>query len=1069
MASRPRWATISNCLYVSTRGSNEALPDWFDLLQLRELFRQFEDRVTGADILSSSTLRRVGKVTLKTKHSASLVVQTLNGRNVSFESETCTISVRYWRESDDIRRPMKHRLSPAVTTAPKGNQVSRTLFVKIHNCRGFDVDISNSHLRSHFQEFQRYLLEANVILDHATGKPRGFAFVTFARKKIVVAAIKNLQGSMLNGKHKLVLSGLLPYRKKSTEERKQIVVCRQPTPKLITTLELKDEVVQMLLLQNTEVISGFNTLAGKEGVELTPLPQPRVGFKVMGEAKAFKAVKEYFDQHRTAVEQKEVGYAQIVLSAPYKGICSASEVLEYMKGLKENSKVMTECSFERPAVSSACLQVGKSHVVLLRVVVGSLDTEKVDVVVVPTDRATGNTGRCPVTIPSPESDLKCLYSTQVPEEISDAVSLDSGSFSSSHIIQTLLPTFEQANHLSLDTAIKNSLSLASSMHLGSVAFPGIKTEMIKCLVDSLSSMGPTTLHTVHIVLNTRAEADSCEKALSDLVFKSSKYAGSEKASPLVSTVPPSVSPSASSSGLVWSWKDDDGLFKPYSQAAINELNIAFRTDPDKTCVLKINGTLYGVNFKRMKQTNLATLHPRDIQKVSGQSVSWKYWDDYQRFMSYSPTDSLQIEAMYQARSVWEIVIQDRRYKFDFVRMKQVNVKTGYKRDIQRDRDVRSKISNVTGATYRKAKFLHHDKVVVNFKGPSKSVDEVKVQLEKKLKSLLFSKSIPYPPQASPALLSKLKEVSRQHLVTCTVVSSSVSGASNVSECAKLEGLEPLVVKALTEIQELIINFQLSLDQLPKTAKDVPTYPPEWDSMSKTEQVKIVNLEPGSADYRHVCSLFCQTLLTEENILGIQRVQNKLLWDRYVQTKRELHKKNAGIINEMELFHGTRDKRPQVICESEDGFDVRLSSDGMWGRASYFAVNASYSDSYAYHNAVKQTNKLILVKVLTGDSYSCEPDSSLRRPPVKKSSGRCNIGQIQEVKYDSVNGTTNGSQVYMTYDSKFSYPAYIITYTKVASVAQAAAAATSSSNAQRVNNVSPPPSSKSKDHRYCIIS
>ena len=131
-------------------------------------------------------------------------------------------------------------------------------------------------------------------------------------------------------------------------------------------------------------------------------------------------------------------------------------------------------------------------------------------------------------------------------------------------------------------------------------------------------------------------------------------------------------------------------------------------------------------------------------------------------MSYSPTDSLQIEAMYQARSVWEIVIQDRRYKFDFVRMKQVNVKTGYKRDIQRDRDVRSKISNVTGATYRKAKFLHHDKVVVNFKGPSKSVDEVKVQLEKKLKSLLFLEKHPLP---ATSITSSIVEVERSFQAT----------------------------------------------------------------------------------------------------------------------------------------------------------------------------------------------------------------------------------------------------------------------------------------------------------------
>ena len=97
-----------------------------------------------------------------------------------------------------------------------------------------------------------------------------------------------------------------------------------------------------------------------------------------------------------------------------------------------------------------------------------------------------------------------------------------------------------------------------------------------------------------------------------------------------------------------------------------------------------------------------------------------------------------------------------------------------------------------------------------------------------------------------------------------------------------------------------------------------------------DQVKIVDLEPDSTEYAHVCFMFCLTLLTEEYIIKIQRVQNKPLWERYLQTKRELHKKNAGDTNEKELFHGTRDKPPQVICESAEGFDMRLSSDMACG-------------------------------------------------------------------------------------------------------------------------------------------
>ena len=37
----------------------------------------------------------------------------------------------------------------------------------------------------------------------------------------------------------------------------------------------------------------------------------------------------------------------------------------------------------------------------------------------------------------------------------------------------------------------------------------------------------------------------------------------------------------------------------------------------------------------------------------------------------------------------------------------------------------------------------------------------------------------------------------------------------------------------------------------------------------------------------------------------------------------------------------------MIYDSEEGFDMRFSSGGMWGIAVYFAVNASYSNGYAY--------------------------------------------------------------------------------------------------------------------------
>jgi len=43
-----------------------------------------------------------------------------------------------------------------------------------------------------------------------------------------------------------------------------------------------------------------------------------------------------------------------------------------------------------------------------------------------------------------------------------------------------------------------------------------------------------------------------------------------------------------------------------------------------------------------------------------------------------------------------------------------------------------------------------------------------------------------------------------------------------------------------------------------------------------------------------------------------------------------------------LFHGTRTTDPSLVYKGEEGFDMRFSEGGMWGKAVYFAVNSSYS-------------------------------------------------------------------------------------------------------------------------------
>ena len=50
-----------------------------------------------------------------------------------------------------------------------------------------------------------------------------------------------------------------------------------------------------------------------------------------------------------------------------------------------------------------------------------------------------------------------------------------------------------------------------------------------------------------------------------------------------------------------------------------------------------------------------------------------------------------------------------------------------------------------------------------------------------------------------------------------------------------------------------------------------------------------------------------------------------------------------------LWHGTRLNDPKFIYEGNEGFDMKFSSEGLWGRGLYFADKASYGNSYSHVN------------------------------------------------------------------------------------------------------------------------
>ena len=132
------------------------------------------------------------------------------------------------------------------------------------------------------------------------------------------------------------------------------------------------------------------------------------------------------------------------------------------------------------------------------------------------------------------------------------------------------------------------------------------------------------------------------------------------------------------------------------------------------------------------------------------------------------------------------------------------------------------------------------------------------------------------------------------------------------------------------------------------------------------------------EYERIETHFLQTV-PNVTYLRIERIQNKLLWQKYRDCSQRMLQ-FGGVLHEELLFHGSRHTDPKEIYGGDAGFDMRFSNRGMWGNGNYFAVNASYSDGYAH--VAKGFKKMLVALVLTGRSKESQPHS-YRQPPKRE--------------------------------------------------------------------------------------
>lgn len=179
-----------------------------------------------------------------------------------------------------------------------------------------------------------------------------------------------------------------------------------------------------------------------------------------------------------------------------------------------------------------------------------------------------------------------------------------------------------------------------------------------------------------------------------------------------------------------------------------------------------------------------------------------------------------------------------------------------------------------------------------------------------------------------------------------------------------------------------------------------------------------DLQPLSATDKHyktISDLFHQTS-PNTKIVSIELIRNYQLYTIYAM-KHEAFSVAAGrAVAIKHLFHGTSATAPKVIYDTVSGLDSRVGK-GMWGQGTYYAVNSSYSVNYA-HPLANGDAQMFCCSVIVGDFVRLPADSSLRKPPANPQGGI----------YHSIQGNTNGSDIFITYEPAMSYPTFLITFT-----------------------------------------
>ncbi|ELU12626.1 hypothetical protein CAPTEDRAFT_90221, partial [Capitella teleta] len=196
-------------------------------------------------------------------------------------------------------------------------------------------------------------------------------------------------------------------------------------------------------------------------------------------------------------------------------------------------------------------------------------------------------------------------------------------------------------------------------------------------------------------------------------------------------------------------------------------------------------------------------------------------------------------------------------------------------------------------------------------------------------------------------------------------------------------------------------------------------PSDWTPVDPLQEVELIPMHPDSVPFHLVASEFHKTLREGRTICDIFKIQNLFLWSKFFGKKQSMLKKSS-VVKELQLFHGTSDPYT-VHAIFRQNFDPRVCGKNatIYGKGSYFALEASLSDKYCRSGSQQDVKWMFLVRCLVG-RYTKGKKDYTRPPPINPSVPSGDL-------YDSCVDDLNKPTIYVLFDSDQYYPEYAISY------------------------------------------